>query len=144
MQNPYQSTSAPSNLQPAFSEDSKPKVCNWYSIYCGCFLVLYLLVGIGGVLLFLFANEIAASSSQLDQGRERVSNILMGISLTVISFFLCIVFAVGLAVPRKKWGWIYGFFPIAIGLTSPCCMPASIPLLVFWLKPNTRRWFNVE
>ena len=94
--------------------------------------------------MVLFANEIAASGSRPDKDAERMSNIVGGIFLIVLSFFLSIVFAVGLKVPRKKWGWIYGFFPIAIGLTSPCCMLASIPLLIFWLNPKTKRWFNAD
>jgi ABC-type nitrate/sulfonate/bicarbonate transport system permease component len=144
MENPYESTPAPANLQLAMDPDSKPQVCVWYSVYCACFLLLYILVGIGGVILVLFANEIAASGSRPDKDAERMSNIVGGIFLIVLSFFLSIVFAVGLKVPRKKWGWIYGFFPIAIGLTSPCCMLASIPLLIFWLNPKTKRWFNVD
>ena len=31
---------------------------------------------------------------------------------------------------------------IAIGLTSCCTIPASVPLLVGWLKPDLRAWFG--
>ncbi len=129
---------------PTNFDQPKPQVVIWYTVYCSCFLVLYVLTAVGGVALALFASEIAANSPELNKDAERVGNLIMGVGLTIISVLLCFVFLVGLIAPRKKWGWIYGFIPIAIGLTSPCCMPASIPLLLFWLKENNKRWFNVD
>lgn len=126
------------------SHERRPQVCIWYSIYCACFLLAYMLTAIAGIAMAVFAETIAANSAALDKEGERISNMILGGGLAVVSVPLCILFSLGLLVPRRKWGWIYGFFPIAIGLSSPCCMPASIPLLLFWIKPNTRRWYNVD
>ncbi len=144
MTNPYTPGPDLASPQPPVGPMLQPQVVVWYRVYCSCFLLLYILVGIGGVSVLLFASEIAANSPNPDKDVERLSNIFMGIVLSVISVLLCVLFAIGLMIPRKKWGWIFGFFPIAIGLTSPCCMPASIPLLIFWLKANNKRWFHVE
>jgi MFS family permease len=147
MQPPNQFNPQPNDFQPpqeAFEPGGEPQVCKWFRVYCVCFLLLYILVGIGGALIAVFANEIAADSSNPDKETERIGNMITGILMAGISLPLCIVFIVGLMIPRRRWGWIYGFFPIAIGLTSPCCMPASIPLLLFWLKQKNQRWFDPD
>ena len=51
-------------------------------------------------------------------------------------------FAVGLLMPRKPWAWIYGIVLIALGMTSACCIPATIPLLIFWIKPEAKAFFG--
>jgi len=27
-------------------------------------------------------------------------------------------------------------------LTSCCILPAAVPLLIYWVKPETKAWFN--
>jgi len=44
--------------------------------------------------------------------------------------------------PKKPWAWIYGIVMICIGMTSACTLPASIALLIFWLKPETKQYFG--
>jgi hypothetical protein len=31
---------------------------------------------------------------------------------------------------------------ICIGMNSCCLLPASIPLLIFWIKPETKTYFG--
>lgn len=40
------------------------------------------------------------------------------------------------------WLWTYDLVIICLGMTSTCILPASIPLLIFWLKPETKRYFG--
>ena len=40
------------------------------------------------------------------------------------------------------WLWIYDLIIICLGMTSACFWPAVIPLLIFWLKPETKRHFG--
>jgi len=56
---------------------------------------------------------------------------------------LCAAIGVGLLAPRRKWGWVYALVVICLGLTSCCTMPACIPLLIFWLKPETKAYYNM-
>ncbi|MGB7159266.1 MAG: hypothetical protein WBD40_14450 [Tepidisphaeraceae bacterium] len=55
---------------------------------------------------------------------------------------LAAVFGVAPFLPRRPWVWIYDLVLICLGLTSICCMPATIPLLIFWLKPEAKAWFG--
>jgi hypothetical protein len=45
-------------------------------------------------------------------------------------------------MPRRPWAWIFGLVLICIGLTSLCCLPVAIPLLLSWLKPETKSYFG--
>lgn len=38
---------------------------------------------------------------------------------------------------------IVGIVAIAMGMTSACCMPAAIPLLIFWINDKTRKYFGM-
>jgi hypothetical protein len=44
-------------------------------------------------------------------------------------------------VPYKPWGWTVGLLVIGAGLAS-CMVLFAIPLLVFWLKPETKAAFG--
>lgn len=103
-------------------------------------LLLYVVVACVGVFFMLNADLLASQSDEVDARAIWLQATLM----TGISIPLMFIFALGLLTPRRRWGWVYGFVPIAIGLTSPCCMPASIPLLIFWLKPEVKQWFNMS
>jgi hypothetical protein len=37
---------------------------------------------------------------------------------------------------------MYDLVLICIGMTSCCILPAAIPLLIFWLKPEAKNWFH--
>ena len=55
---------------------------------------------------------------------------------------LCGAFAAPLFMPREKWVWIFDLVLICFGFTTCCLIPACIPLLIFWLKPEAKAWFN--
>jgi hypothetical protein len=38
--------------------------------------------------------------------------------------------------------WVYDIVLICLGMTSVCCMPVTIPLLIFWIKPDAKAWFG--
>lgn len=42
----------------------------------------------------------------------------------------------------KPWVWIYSLVLICSGMLSTCLLPASVALLVFWIKGETRRYFG--
>jgi len=67
---------------------------------------------------------------------------LTGYVFVAFGFLLAIPFAAGPFLPRKPWAWIFGLVLICVGLTSLCCLPAAIPLLLSWLKPETKAYFG--
>jgi len=62
--------------------------------------------------------------------------------LIVICVPLAIGFGVGVFLPREPWAWIYGIVTIGIGMTSCATLPFCIPLLIFWIKPETKAYFD--
>ncbi len=68
----------------------------------------------------------------------------MGIIYGAIGLGLAVPFTMGAILKPRPWVWIFDLVLICIGMTSPCCMPASIPLLIFWIKPETRAYFGRE
>ena len=65
-----------------------------------------------------------------------------GILLVLFGPPFAIAFGLGIFWDEKPWHWVYGIVLICISLTSCCCFPVSIPLLIYWLKPETKSYFN--
>lgn len=110
-----------------------PKVLPWFKVYAALFALLYF-VCVAGSLVFL------VNPSWLDM--ERGEGLIMGGLMIAICLPLGIAFVLSFVFEPKPWVWIYDLVLICIGLTSPCCMPASIPLLIYWLKPEVRAYFG--
>jgi hypothetical protein len=47
-----------------------------------------------------------------------------------------------LVLRPQPWLWTYDLVIICLGMTSACFLPACIPLLIFWLKPETKHYFG--
>jgi len=96
--------------------------------------LLYLFcLGLG--IIFLVAEPTSPDTSA-EEAR------LMGLIFAILGFLLTIPFAAGPFLPREPWAWIFGLVLICIGLGSACCLPFTIPLLIFWLKPETKSYFG--
>jgi hypothetical protein len=67
---------------------------------------------------------------------------VMGVLMLVFGLVFCVPYASVPFLPRKSWVWILGLVLICIGLTSACCLPASIPLLIFWIKPEMKAFYG--
>lgn len=117
--------------------DPSRKIRLWFRVYCSFMAFLYLLCTLGGI-----GALVISMTGNIPKNDERIMLIVQGIIFMIVSLPLMAIFVFGLNLPRRKWGWIFGIVLIAIGLTSPCCMPASIPLLIFWMKPELRRFYN--
>jgi hypothetical protein len=111
-----------------------PKVVVWFKVYAALFAALYLVVAACSLVFFLL------DPAELDMARPEA--LLTGAFLVVLGLVLAAAFALPFFLPPKPWLWIYDLVLICIGLTSPCCMPASIPLLIYWLKPEAKAFFG--
>ena len=117
---------------------SEPAVLRWYRAYLGVLTAIYLACVVVGVLLLRFREEIADWPPR----DEPWTIVVYGVVLLGVGAVLHTVYFTGFFLPRKPWAWIVHLVLIAIGLTSCCTIPASIPLLVLWLKPDVQAWFG--
>lgn len=115
----------------------RPAVVLWYRVYCAVMVLIYALLLFGGGAAFFFADEIPNAERE-----DRLAIQVQGVMYAVIAVPLAIAHGVGLAIPQKRWGWVYGIVTIGLGLTSCCTWPATIPLLIYWLKPETKDYFG--
>jgi hypothetical protein len=106
----------------------------WYRVYCGALAALYLLIIPFGLFLAFYAPETREHNSQ--------ETFIMGIIYAVLGAVFFVVFAVALFLPRKPYNWIVGIVMMALGMTSCCFLPVLIPLLIYWVKPETKAYFG--
>ena len=116
-----------------------PAVWYWYVAYCVAMALLYLACTAGSVALFSFADEIFAADPEMSPDEARV----MGVILSVVSIPLTLLFGFAPLLPKGKVAWIIGFVNIGIGMTSACCLPACVPLIIFWTKPELKAYLRV-
>lgn len=112
----------------------QPPVLTWYRVYCVLMALLYLVFVAAGIFFIIAApadRDMSAEEARLLGGIM----LFMGIALTV-------PFLIGAFLPRKSWAWVFGLVLICIGLTSVCCLPITVPLLIHWIKPETKFYFG--
>jgi hypothetical protein len=101
--------------------------------------LLYVLCAVAGAAVAFFRRFLAEGS----KGEyEEPFLLAYGLLLMLLGLGLCAVFAASLFLPPRPWVWVYDLVLIALGLSSPCCIAASLPLLIYWIKDDTRRYFG--
>ena len=78
----------------------------------------------------------------ISEGENDGEALLNGIILVLMGPPLSIAFGLGVFLNDKPWHWIYGLVLICLSMTSCCCLPVSIPLMLHWLKPETKAFFE--
>lgn len=118
---------------------ARPPVVTWYNVYCGAMALLYGLVAVLGVVfLYLGMNE----PTLVDEEFEAAELLMIGLICLAMGIVLMVPYAAAPFLPQKSWVWIVGIILIAVGLTSCLTMVVSIPLLIYWLRPETQRYFG--
>lgn len=106
----------------------------WYVAYCVLMALLYLSCFILGIFFLV------VTPTDRDMSEAEVQ--ILGIVFVVMGLAMAIPFAAAPFLPRKPWAWVFGLVLICIGLTSVCCLPVTIPLLIHWIKPEAKYYFG--
>lgn len=111
------------------------KTWKWFVVYCVLMAVLYLISVATGAVLLAFSFSSLAEKPDISILRAQATAFLL------VGLILMIPYAMGPFVKGKSWGWVFGIVLIAIGMTSCCLWPITIPLLIQWIKPEMKRVF---
>jgi len=122
----YETTSA--------TDSQTPKVIWWFKIYTGFLCLLYLATAAFSLYFFL--------SDPADLEMPATVARVTGILLLIVGLALFVACLLPLVLKPKPWLWTYDLVIICLGMTSVCILLASIPLLIFWLKPEAKRYFG--
>ena len=112
-----------------------PPAYKWFVVYCVLMAVLYLVVAVMGI-VFLVVD------APPDQEMDPVEAKIMGAVFLVMGLMFFVPYAATPFLPRKSWVWVVGIVLICLGLTSACCLPVCIPLLIYWLKPEMKAFYG--
>ena len=110
-----------------------PPVYRWYVVYCIVMALLYLTTAAMGV-VFMFVEP--------DRDMSAAEAKLMGTVFLILGLAFFVPYALAPFLPRQSWVWVLGLVLICIGLTSLCCLPVCIPLLISWLKPEMKTFYG--
>ncbi|MDB5345921.1 MAG: hypothetical protein JWP89_4298 [Schlesneria sp.] len=111
-----------------------PAVVFWFRVYAAFLSLLYFLMMVVGV-VFLVIDPATLET-------DKTEAIVIGVMLIAIGgFFFCLV-AASFFFPPRPWAWIYDLILIGVGMTSACTLPACVALIIFWMKPATKRYFG--
>lgn len=111
-----------------------PPVVTWYKVYAVGMSLLYLLVIAAGA-FFLFVPEEAL-------GEDEMSPWIMAVVFFVFGFPLLALYGASIFLPPRPWVWVLDIVLICLGFTSCLTLPFCIPLLIYWLKPETKAYFG--
>lgn len=104
-----------------------PDAVKWCKLYLAvCFLVYMTSTGVS---LYLVS-------------RPHAGNVFSGLFLLLLSIPLCLSHAIPFFVAPRPWVWMFVLVLICLGLTIPCTLPATVPLLLSWLRPETKRYYG--
>lgn len=98
--------------------------------------VMYVVVFGAGIVMMLMHKQLA------DEETSAIFWMAYGAFIAFLGLALDGVFVAALFLPAKPWVWVYHLVLICLGLSSVCCLPVCIPLLIQWLKPDVRAYFG--
>jgi hypothetical protein len=113
-----------------------PPVLVWYRVYAALMALVYLLCVAGGIAMVAFRDVIA------DESSPAIVYLIQGTLLGGMGAVFAVAFIAAFFLPRARWAWVYHIVLIALGMTSCCTIPACVPLLIFFIKPETQEYFR--
>ena len=130
-EDPFATPASTEPVRPPEQHLGTPAVMKWQMVYFVAMLLLYVAVAVAGVLLMFFADEVAQDP---DFEMEQTEAMILGGIYAALGVGLSLLFVVGLFWRRGMGGWVFQLILIALGMTSCCTWPLTIPLLIFWIR----------
>lgn len=133
LQPPYFGMAGPPGA-PTGERPPTPPVVTWFKVYAIFMAVVYAGVCVLGLAMLTMPGFLGSAHSDpgllISGGVYAVLGLAFGIPFALAPFF------------RQSWAWVYDLVLICVGMTSCACWPATIPLLIYWLKPEVKQHFG--
>lgn len=118
-----------------------PGVVKWYRFYAAFLTAVYFILFAACMVGLYFGLRASPGF-----WREADMPPFLGYAYLVLFGLMSLVlgggFLASFFIPRKSWAWTYHIVLICLGLSSACFIPICVPLLVFWLRPETKAYFG--
>jgi hypothetical protein len=128
---------------PLLTEEERPPEAVYYFRIYAVLMVLLLMAEIVAGLYFMLGPVLSGmSGSTLTSG---AGEWVLGLFMAVIGFVLLVPHVIAIFGGRQKW--VYTLSIVLIGMSmllNTCCLPVTIPLLIYMMKPETKRWFGAS
>jgi hypothetical protein len=123
------------------SVERPPDGVYFFRIFGGLYAALNALVLLFGVGMILapFWMSPASRAGDADLGFW-----IMGFVYGGMGAFFLTPTLIALFGGRRPWVHVVGTVSIAMAMLHVCCIPLLIPLLLVWLKPETRAWYGAR
>jgi len=120
-----------------------PKVVKWFRLYAGSLTFIYFISA--ALFLVMYFIGLRFAGLEVNPLREVAGGWLFKLYWFGLTFMFAVsgsAFAATFFLPRKPWAWVYDMILICYGIAIATCIPVAIPLLIYWIKPETRSYFG--
>lgn len=107
----------------------------WFRVYLGILCLMYAFCTALGVFLVFFSSGFPELANDENTAISGWIMLVAGVPFLVAS-------ALPFFLRPKSWVWIYDLVIICSGMVSACLLPITIPLLIYWIKPDTKKYFG--
>lgn len=113
-----------------------PGVVVWFKIYAGFMVLGCLWFALTGVVMLATPQEFES------QDMTRAEALAFGTVLLASGLAFAAAYVFAIFAPVRPWVWALDLILIAVGLLSCCCLPVTVPLLIFYLRSDTQNYFG--
>jgi hypothetical protein len=122
-------------------EARTPDAVLWFRVYAGVNAAIYTIVVLFSLVLMFAPLWVPKSASA--PGSE-LGFFIMGLFYGGFGLVFLAPSCVALFAGRRPWVHGLGTVVIVMGMLHLCCIPLMVPLLLVWLKPETRAWYGAR
>jgi hypothetical protein len=135
---PFIPAGMPPGTEYAASGETAPEGVTYFRIVAVIHGLMSGFVALFGLVMMIAPLAVPSSS----RGGADVATWAVGFFYTGVGAALFVPTAVALFGGRRPWVHTLGTVVIGLGMLNMCCIPLLVPVLIVWMKPETRRWYG--
>jgi hypothetical protein len=138
----YMPAGLPPGAGPMNEQEGAPEGVYYYRIYGGILAVLSALVIVAGMTMFLIPLFSSGGPGGSSSAASDPVAMITGAFYTGAGVVFLVPLLLSLFGGRNGWVHTLGTVVLALTMLTLCCVPFSIPVLIIWLRPETKRWYG--